>query len=264
MNPLPKIIHPVRYKFNPRDYKIEFYTEDKRLGVTLETQNLIIRSIKPEDLDICIKYFTNPENMATYDDGNIYSKDFIKEFFYAWIKRLEKHNPFVGYMIYCKASQEAIGITILGEPDPPLANVKGDVEVSFLLESKERHRGFGFEAGKAVVWILIPRLYLRGYSLTDTRLKKVVATTMEEHLVGNKLIKKLGFQKKEGRVLYAGKWKNFFERYIKEITNNYHHQNSITFFNNFEIKNKKDTDVSVTQEEMAYSVFGKIRPKGSG
>ncbi|GEM_PF-800382 len=233
--------------FDPRVYNIQFKVDDS-LHISLETNRLIIRSIdSEEDEKNCINLFSDPEVMATYDTGFPYEEAEIKKYLEIWKKAWKNHDPFNGYVLLDKKSKEFIGVILLWHSAP------GEAEIAYALQKKFWKKGYAKEAVNAVSKFLIPRLMLRGYTLEDKHLKKLVATVrVDNPPASKKILTSVGF-KEEGRIYKYDTWNNSFGLFAKSLRNKY--QN---FFSRLDLRESQkkyaqviNEGVDITAEDMA-------------
>lgn len=241
----------MHHKINPLQHQVRFKTQDD-LFIEIETERLKIRSVQPQDEKACIQLFGDPKVMEKFATGVPYEEQKTRERMTVWRERWKNHDPFSVYAILDKKTDEFMGIFALGHSEP------GETEASYLFHHRFWGKGYGSEAGDAVIQSLIPRLMLRGYSLEHAPLKKCVATARLDNPASQQILKNTGF-KETAKVEKYGAWRYSYLLFAKQVKNDYEHffTNRDRLFHQKQQAEIRNCGVDVTVEEMMNSAFGR-------
>lgn len=141
--------------------------------ITIETNDLYLRSIKETDLEFMQNLYTDPVTMRLYTDNEkryenlgeaVWKEEQMKAakgrvdvFVKRWtVDRL----PFSGFLISKKDDERAIGFIVPGFGDNP-----GQLETAFAITAGEQGKGYGSQAVHAIVQRYIPALIANHYAI---------------------------------------------------------------------------------------------------
>ncbi len=141
--------------------------------ITIETQNLTLRSIREGDLEFMQNLYTDPVTMRLYTDNEkrlendgleTWKADQMKAAkgrVDAFVKRWTIDKiPFSGFLISTKTDPRPIGFIVPGFGDKP-----GQLETAFAIKADEQRKGFGSQAVHAIVQRYIPALIENHYRI---------------------------------------------------------------------------------------------------
>jgi len=171
------------------------------MDLTLSSERLLLKPFRPDDLDLCLEMFTDPE-VVKYADG-LMSESAIKKQMSNWTKR--GGNGGIG--IWCitnRLSGEKYGSAALlpipvEEDDTdfdlvvPGTMPDGDIEIGYFLKRSAWDHGFATEACKRVLQ----------FAFEKTTLNEVVATFEEENTASRNVLEKAGFKNHGSRRCYG-------------------------------------------------------------
>jgi len=171
------------------------------MNLKLSSERLALRPFQPDDLDLCLEMFTDPE-VVKYADG-IMSESAIRKEMLNWAKR--GGNGCIG--IWCitdRLSGEKFGSVALlpipiEEDDTDFDLVvpgkmpDGDIEIGYFLKRSAWGRGFATEVCKRVL----------KFAFEETTLNEVVATFEEENTASRHVLEKAGFKNHGSRRCYG-------------------------------------------------------------
>ncbi|MBA4696752.1 MAG: GNAT family N-acetyltransferase [Legionella sp.] len=205
-----------KHTVNPSRHSIVFHQENS-LQLSLETDRLIIQSIKNGHKKACHALFADPITMEKFGTGQPFDHQKTKTRLKLWLNAWQSHDPFSGYAIHLKNDAKTfIGVIVLEHSRP------GEAEVSYVLDRHFWGKGYGSEATDAIFQSLIPRIMLRGYSVENRSLDRLVATARLDNPASQKVLKGVGF--KEEKVVHKfGAWRQSYGLPAKQIRNDYHH-----------------------------------------
>lgn len=161
---------------------------NRHYGGRLETERLILRPCTSEDLDALTMLNSDPEVMR-YISSPLSRQQvadviawFVAEWerlSYGWFALFEKEaGDFVGQC----------GLQCLeARPD------SSETELAFVIAKEFWNKGYATEAAKAVL----------RFGFDQRRLPEIVAVTTEENYPSQRLLKKLGFEYKADKEMYA-------------------------------------------------------------
>jgi ribosomal-protein-alanine N-acetyltransferase len=174
---------------------------DSTMDLKLFTERLSLRPFQPDDLDICLEMFTDP-NVVKYADG-LMSESTIRNEIPNWTKR--GGNGCIG--IWCitdRLSGEKYGSVALlpipiDEEDTdfdlvvPGTMPDGDIEIGYFLKRSAWGRGFATEACRRVLQ----------FAFEKALLHEVVATFEKENIASRNVLEKAGFRHHGTRRCYG-------------------------------------------------------------
>lgn len=109
--------------FNPSQRNIQ--------SVQIETSRLLIRSVTEKDQSNFESVYSNPIVMNTYATGETKDSAYVQKRIATWVDRWNKGDPFSGFAVYEKESEEFMGLIVLGHGDAP-----GQSEIAFMFLPK--------------------------------------------------------------------------------------------------------------------------------
>jgi len=171
------------------------------MNLELTSERLLFKPFQPDDLDICMEMFTDPD-VVKYADG-LMSESTIRTQMPDWTKR--GGNGCIG--IWCitdRLSEEKYGsVGLLPIPIEqedtdfdlvvPGTMPNGDIEIGYFLKRSAWGRGFATEACKRVVQ----------FAFEETPLQEVVATFEVENTASRNVLEKAGFKNHGNRRCYG-------------------------------------------------------------
>ena len=171
------------------------------MSLELMSEHLLLKPFQLEDIDICLKMFTDPE-VVKYA-GGLMSESRIRREMPTWTKR--GGNGCIG--IWCitdRLSGEKYGSAALlpipiDEDDTdfdlvvPGTMPDSDVEIGYFLKRSAWGRGFATEACKRVLQ----------FAFEDSPLDEVVATFEEKNTASKNVLEKAGFKNHGSRRCYG-------------------------------------------------------------
>ena len=171
------------------------------MNLKLNTERLSLEPLHPNDLDLCLELFTDPEVVKFA--GGLMNVSTIKKEISNWTKR--GGNGCIG--IWCisdRVSGEKIGSVALlpipiEEDDTDFDLVEpgtmpdGDIEIGYFLKRSAWGRGFATEACKKMLQ----------FAFQETTLIEVVATLEEKNTASIKVLEKAGFKHHGSRRCYG-------------------------------------------------------------
>ncbi len=241
----------MRHRINPSKHHILFDTKNE-LNIEIETDRLKICSIQAKDEKDCIQLFGDAKVMEKFGVGVPYEDQKTRERLATWLQRWKNHDPFGIYAFFDKKANEFVGIIGIGHSAP------GESEVIYLIHHRFWGMGYGSEAGDAIFQTLIPNLMRRGYELEYAALKKLVATARLDNPASQNILKSVGF-KEEAKIEKFGALRFEYSLFAKQLKNEYEHF-YLRLDRNLHKKQQakiRNTDVDVSDEEMANSAFGR-------
>lgn len=175
---------------------VQFSTSAQGLDVTIETDRLKIRSIRPDPdtYDNYASLFGNAKVMEKYANGQTKTREQIQERIdKIWAKRWKEKDPYSGLAVFHKNGQ-FIGHVILGHGDAP-----GEAEIAYLFVPSAWKQHYGSEAVAALVNQYAPATIANGYLLEGKPLTKITATARPDNPASVRILEKLGmhFDKKD-------------------------------------------------------------------
>jgi [ribosomal protein S5]-alanine N-acetyltransferase len=189
-----------------------FLDEQEQLTVTLDTDNLHIRSVEEGDLDSYAALFGDKDVISKYATGQTKTREEmetrIKD---TWVKRWHQKDPYAGLAVFKTATDEFLGHVILGHGD-----AAGQSELAYLFAKGHWHKGVGTEAVTAVVQEYAPATVEEGYILDGKPLEKITATARSDNPFSVKILTKLGMHKTGEEEKY-GAVRQFFSIGLDEL-----------------------------------------------
>ncbi|HUD00780.1 MAG TPA: GNAT family protein [Rhabdochlamydiaceae bacterium] len=186
---------------------IDFYKNGS--PITIETKDLVLRSVQENHLGFFQNLFTDPVTMRLYTDNEKryeQSPDTWKakqmqsaaERVATFVKRWTVDKiPFSGFLICKKKDLSPIGFIVAG-----FGNKPGQLETAFVITEKEQRQGFGTQAVYAIVRRYVPALIANHYKLFNEPLladkvpvNEVVATARLDNIASMRVMEKAGMVK---------------------------------------------------------------------
>ncbi len=163
--------------------------EPKRLFVTIETERLIIQTVTRDDIPDYQKLFNDPIVMGQYYRGECIDPNQTCNWIEEWIERWGKDDPFNGMTVFMKDSHEFVGHVVLGR-----SGKAGVSELAYIFHQKF----WGNKIGSEVVWAMVnhyaPAIIHRKFLLDGLELKSIIATTHVDHLISQKILRRVGME----------------------------------------------------------------------
>jgi RimJ/RimL family protein N-acetyltransferase len=171
---------------------VNFYVdENEALSVTIDTENLHMRSAIVEDCDSYVKLFGDPDVMGKFANCETKTKEEtetrIKN---VWNKRWNQNDPYNGLAVFKKFTDEFIGHVVLGHGDAP-----GQSELAYLFMKNHWGKGYGTEAAMAVVKDYAHATVEEGYTLEGKTLETITATARPDNPGSVRILEKIGMHK---------------------------------------------------------------------
>ncbi|MCT4619858.1 MAG: GNAT family N-acetyltransferase [Marinisporobacter sp.] len=144
--------------------------------VVFETDRLLLRTLKHEDLDFVMNFWGNEEVMKYC--GNNGSREREQKAIEFYIK-LQKEKGFSTYAVILKENSEVIGACGF---NPTKDDHK--IELIYHFAIKYWGKGFATEAANACI----------NYARENLKINKIIASIHPRNLVSKKVLEKLGFK----------------------------------------------------------------------
>lgn len=168
----------------------------KMINISIETDNLIIRPFLPSDAKDAVYYSQQP-NVAYWMSDLVMHDDTEALDWIQWInKRFDIIEPFIMLAIEHKDEHKCIGFVGVHAK----AEIDNEVEILYGISDSYQGNGYATEAAKALIqWVF-----------ENTELKYLTAIIKPENISSETVIKKLGFNYSDNRVvLYDGQMCKF-------------------------------------------------------
>lgn len=169
--------------------EISFYSDDQSgLFVTIDTKRLHIRSIQPTETEYgnYASLFGDQKVMEKFATGQTKTKEEIRKIHDIWIKRWHEGDPYSGFTVFKKDTNDFLGHVCLGHRGP------GEAEIGYLFHRAYWGKGYGSEAVTAIVKEYAPATVQEGYVLKGKVLKKINATTRPDNPASIRILEKVG------------------------------------------------------------------------
>lgn len=152
----------------------------------VETSRIVLRQLRVEDAPFVLEILNTPKWIKFIGDRGVrtleQAADYIKNRFLSSYAT----NGFGFYILVLKNENVPIGISGLIRRE----GLNG-VDMGFALLPEYEKKGYGFEAGQAVLDL----------AKNEFNLPFLLAITNQDNFASQKLLEKLGFEKKEGTVV---------------------------------------------------------------
>ncbi len=128
---------------------INFSSDRGALDVTIETQHLILRSVKAEEsyYNDYAALFGNSNAMKKYGNGSPKTREeIVKRINEEWVKLWQSNDPYSAFAVFKKHSEKFVGHAILQRTGEP-----GTLELAVLLREEYQGKGYGNELAHASV-----------------------------------------------------------------------------------------------------------------
>ena len=153
----------------------------------LETKRLVLRKWTNADCEALFEILQDAEVVRDIDDGKPFSLEKTREFLDA-MEKADRQNGFARWKVVEKASGEIAGSCGFGHlPET------GEIELGYLFARKHWGKGFAGEIAEAAV----------SYGFNNLGFREIIALTAPENIVSQKVLKKIGFEKR-GLEVYNG------------------------------------------------------------
>jgi RimJ/RimL family protein N-acetyltransferase len=143
---------------------------------TIETDRLVLRKPAPEDAELLIALFADPEVMRLYGSGRTFDRARMTEA----LAEVERHYRDHGYgaqVMVLKETGEVIGLTGLQR-----GPISPGVQLGFVLAKNAWGNGYAFESGIALL----------DYGFSKLSLDRIEAITPASNVWAVAVIRKLG------------------------------------------------------------------------
>jgi RimJ/RimL family protein N-acetyltransferase len=168
--------------------KISFEQEGDKLTVTIETENLHMRSVQKRDLDAYAGLYGDADVMGKFATGVPRDKAFVEGRINGWVDRWEHSNPFSSLAVFKRDEDDLAGQVVLGGGEEPKTS-----ELAYLFNKKFWKKGIGKESVAAVVQHYAPELHKRSYKVGGQPFEAIVATAREDNIASWKILDEVGF-----------------------------------------------------------------------
>lgn len=173
--------------------EINFFPNPKNnLSVTIDTDNLHMRSVTNEDLPKYVELVMKPDVIGTTRIEETATR--IRE----WVDRWSKNNPFSGFAIFKKDADEFVGHIDLEYSDHP-----GEAELAVLGDQTFWSEGYASEAVTAIVRVYAPATVKERYLLDESSgfLGRIAITIRPDDAIVLQMAEKVGMQFTEGKYI---------------------------------------------------------------
>ncbi|HSW86165.1 MAG TPA: GNAT family N-acetyltransferase [Rhabdochlamydiaceae bacterium] len=190
--------------------EINFILDDEKLSVTIDTDRLHIRSVESSEKDYnsYAPLFGDKDVMQKFGTGETMTKEQIQERIdNVWAKRWLNQDPYSGFAIFKKNTDEFVGHITLGHSAP------GEAALAYLIKKHHWNNKYTTEAATAVVEYA-PATVEEGYILDGKPLERIVATARTDNPYSSRILERLGMS----RVKYVDpRWHYSID--LKDISN---------------------------------------------
>ncbi len=164
-----------------------------KLRVTAATARIYLETINRESQQTLADLFGDRDVMRYFADGKVKSKEYIENRLTTWEERVDRGDPFHGFLVSRQSDRAPLGIAVLGYSGDP-----GVAEFAQALFKQHWHQGYGAEVAHALLKGLAPVLSVEHYALEGVRLREINATAHSANLASQKCMLKAGFQRAGG------------------------------------------------------------------
>lgn len=200
-------------KEQKKTISVSYVYEGKSVEVKIETENLIIRSFREEDLDECISLYGDAKLTRYFDHGRPYSREEVIQLFKKGKQYFQAGKLLGLFSIFDKATLEFVGqVDIFPTSEP------NTVEMGCILSRKFHNRGYALEAVKGLLIYLVDEINgIAAISNAQHPIHKVIATVHPRNRPSKKILEKLGMVlEKSGERFNAPRlWYSFYPRLPK-------------------------------------------------
>lgn len=150
----------------------------------LETERLIIRHLRPDDLEAFSEICADPEIMRYVGDGNPIDREQTRK----WIEKSGENYSKHGFgcmAVEAKENGRLIGYCGLVNPTP-----EGEAEIIYAFKQDYWGRGLASEAARAMI----------DFGVGPCALKRIVATIAPENVSSIRIVEKWGMSLQEERL----------------------------------------------------------------
>ncbi|MBS0636428.1 MAG: GNAT family N-acetyltransferase [Verrucomicrobia bacterium] len=177
------------------DVKVFLEEKEDSLVVEIETLRLKILSVNTDQYkrSLVDLYGDRTVNQCV-GTGATLSAELVSAKIRRWNTRWSEKNPFSGYVVVKKDTEEFVGQIILKpvkDRSAPGTFITGTAEIGFL--SCEKHWGnkYGQEFTHAMVHHFLPKLIDLGYEVKGHPITSIMATARIDNIASNCVLKKL-------------------------------------------------------------------------
>ena len=146
----------------------------------LETTRLILRKWTIADHDILYEILGDLEVARHIGDGKPFTLERAKQFL-SWAEIYERKNGFCRWKVIEKASSEIIGSCGFARMEE-----SSEIELGYLFAQKHWGKGYATEVAEAAMNYGFNKLGFRG----------IIALTDLEHIASQRVLEKIGFEKR--------------------------------------------------------------------
>jgi RimJ/RimL family protein N-acetyltransferase len=149
----------------------------------LETERLIIRHLRADDLDSFYEICCDPEVMKYVGDGQPLSREQVQR----WIQKSQENYAAHGlgcFALENKADGRLIGYCGLVNPDGR------EAEIVYVLERRHWRQGLAWEVAKAML----------DFGFARRQLRRITATIDPDNLASIRIVEKLGMEYRQSRL----------------------------------------------------------------
>ena len=160
----------------------------------IETERLLLRDWREEDVDVFIRHTNTPEVMRWL--GGVKPDEVVRAIMFDRIVRWQKERGFTFWAVERKADGELLGFCGIKIGDDAASPVEGEFEVGWRLREDAWGQGYAKEAAIASLNHAFGRL----------RAERVVALTVEGNEPSWGLMKRLGMARREDLDYVGADW----------------------------------------------------------
>jgi RimJ/RimL family protein N-acetyltransferase len=193
----------------------------KRLIATIETEDLLLKSLTWAEYEDYVRLFTDPIAMEKYGDEP-FTEEEVKEIMEIWIDRWQKDEDFFSaFAIYLKKEDRPfIGHIILGHGEH-----SGEAELAYIIKPSHQHQGYGKQAVTAIVYGYAPWLIEHGaranmHTWRSAPLRFIHATVRLDNVASIRILERMGMTKGVIEMLW-GKERVHYSITTEELMKNF-------------------------------------------
>lgn len=181
-------------KHSLEDFKIYSCCITKSIQIEIETERLIIRNYRNQDIPDSVMVYGDSEITGYFDSGKPKSKSEVLDLINnKGISYFLKGQPWGIYSIISKESKQFLGHLDLFPCDFDYESI----EIGYILSKNAQGKGFGSEAAKAFIENFLKKSKSFNFFSELALYRYIIATVHPENLPSKKVLEKLGMQKKD-------------------------------------------------------------------
>ena len=166
----------------------------KSIQIEIETQRLIIRNYRMQDLPESFKVYGDPDVTKYFDSGSPKSEAEVLELIQGKaVNYFLKGKPWGLYSIISKETKSFLGHLDLF----PCDFDNESLEIGYILSKTAQGQGFGSEAARGFVENFLQKFRNSNLFSEMGLYRTVIATVHPENISSKKILEKLGMQKKQ-------------------------------------------------------------------